>query len=63
LTVTTYSVILSSLALSTNALPFLASIPLLVPDQAHIGTAFGIWKGELSRYCASLLLTPVPSLQ
>ncbi|KAK7040120.1 hypothetical protein VNI00_009925 [Paramarasmius palmivorus] len=37
-------VLLSSLALSFNALPFIAAIPLLVPDQAHIGTAFGIWK-------------------
>lgn len=37
-------VILGSVALSFNALPFLASIPLLVPNQASIGTAFGIWK-------------------
>jgi len=37
-------VVLGSLALSFNALPFLASIPLLVPNQASIGTAFGIWK-------------------
>lgn len=37
-------VVLGSVALSFNALPFLASIPLLVPNQASIGTAFGIWK-------------------
>uniref|UniRef100_A0A0W0FWP8 Lysosomal dipeptide transporter MFSD1 n=1 Tax=Moniliophthora roreri TaxID=221103 RepID=A0A0W0FWP8_MONRR len=37
-------VLLSSVALSFNALPFIAAIPLLVSDQAHIGTAFGIWK-------------------
>ncbi|SPO22893.1 uncharacterized protein UTRI_01571 [Ustilago trichophora] len=37
-------VVLGSIALSFNALPFLASIPLLVPNQASIGTAFGIWK-------------------
>lgn len=37
-------VVLGSIALSFNALPFLASIPLLVPNQTSIGTAFGIWK-------------------
>ncbi|SNX82200.1 uncharacterized protein MEPE_00906 [Melanopsichium pennsylvanicum] len=37
-------VVLGSIALSFNALPFIASIPLLVPNQASIGTAFGIWK-------------------
>ncbi|KAJ9115453.1 hypothetical protein QFC22_005211 [Naganishia vaughanmartiniae] len=37
-------VILGSLALSSNAIPFIASIPLLLPSQACIGTAFGIWK-------------------
>ncbi|KIS70912.1 uncharacterized protein UMAG_00840 [Mycosarcoma maydis] len=37
-------VVLGSVALSFNALPFIASIPLLVPNQASIGTAFGIWK-------------------
>jgi len=36
--------VLSSVALAFNALPFIASIPLLVPNQATIGTAFGIWK-------------------
>jgi hypothetical protein len=25
-------------------IPFIASIPLLVPSQACIGTAFGVWK-------------------
>ncbi|KAK7040121.1 hypothetical protein VNI00_009926 [Paramarasmius palmivorus] len=37
-------IIISSVALSSNALPFLAAIPLLVRDRALIGTAFGIWK-------------------
>lgn len=37
-------VLLGSLALSSNAIPFIASIPLLVPSQGSIGTAFGIWK-------------------
>ncbi|GAA5820374.1 hypothetical protein JCM11251_005601 [Rhodosporidiobolus azoricus] len=36
--------ILGSFALAFNALPFIASIPLLVPNQANLGTAFGIWK-------------------
>ena len=35
--------ITSSVALSMNALPFLVSIPLLVPDQKLFGTAFGLW--------------------
>ncbi|KAN0066302.1 hypothetical protein ACQY0O_000396 [Thecaphora frezii] len=37
-------VILSSLALSLNAIPFIASIPLLVQSQSSVGTAFGIVK-------------------
>ncbi|GAC93927.1 hypothetical protein PHSY_001495 [Pseudozyma hubeiensis SY62] len=37
-------VVLGSIALSFNVLPFIASIPLLVPNQASIGTAFGVWK-------------------
>lgn len=37
-------IILGSLAFCSNALPFIASIPLLVPSQALIGTAFGVWK-------------------
>ena len=36
--------VLSGLALAFNALPFIASIPLLVPNQANLGLAFGIWK-------------------
>lgn len=38
-----FRTIFGSLALSFNALPFIASIPLLVPER-HLGTAFGIWK-------------------
>jgi hypothetical protein len=37
-------VLLGSFALSANAIPFIAAIPLLVPQQSSIGTAFGIWK-------------------
>lgn len=36
--------IISSLALAFNALPFIASIPLMVPSQLELGLAFGIWK-------------------
>ncbi|GAA5931703.1 hypothetical protein JCM3775_000018 [Rhodotorula graminis] len=36
--------ILGSLALATNVLPWISSIPLLVPNHAHLGTAFGIYK-------------------
>nr|AOR51678.1 MFS general substrate transporter [Phaffia rhodozyma] len=36
--------ILGSVALAFNSIPFIASIPLLVPSQASIGVAFGIWK-------------------
>ncbi|KAJ6625112.1 major facilitator superfamily domain-containing protein [Mycena sp. CBHHK59/15] len=36
--------ILGSVALSFNAIPFIAAIPLLAPSQAYLGTAFGIWK-------------------
>ncbi|KAJ7626070.1 major facilitator superfamily domain-containing protein [Roridomyces roridus] len=36
--------ILNSIALSFNAIPFIAAIPLLVPKQEYLGTAFGIWK-------------------
>lgn len=28
-----------------NAMPFICSIPLIVPDQTNIGLVFGIWKG------------------
>jgi len=36
--------ILGSLALATNVLPWIASVPILAPDQRHLGTAFGIFK-------------------
>ncbi|ESK92084.1 mfs transporter [Moniliophthora roreri MCA 2997] len=41
-------IMLASVALSANALPFLAAIPLLVRDKALIGTAFGIWKSFIN---------------
>ena len=36
--------ILASFASSMNALPFIASIPLMVPNQLELGLALGIWK-------------------
>ncbi|KAJ7337538.1 major facilitator superfamily domain-containing protein [Mycena albidolilacea] len=36
--------ILASVALSFNAIPFIAAIPLVAPSQAYLGTAFGVWK-------------------
>jgi hypothetical protein len=36
--------ILGSVALATNALPWSASIPLIVP-QKYLGSAYGIFKG------------------
>ncbi|KAF7293068.1 MFS transporter [Mycena indigotica] len=36
--------ILQSVALSFNAIPFIAAIPLLAPSQTYLGTAFGVWK-------------------
>ncbi|KAJ6565552.1 hypothetical protein DFH09DRAFT_1473669 [Mycena vulgaris] len=36
--------ILGSIALSFNAIPFIAAIPLLAPSRENLGTAFGIWK-------------------
>ncbi|BGO94151.1 hypothetical protein NBRC10512_003768 [Rhodotorula toruloides] len=47
--------ILGSLALATNVLPWIASIPLLVPDQARLGTAFGVYKSLNS--CGSVIVT------
>ncbi|KAF7548504.1 hypothetical protein G7Z17_g7008 [Cylindrodendrum hubeiense] len=36
--------IIASLGSAMNALPFLASIPLMVPNQTELGLVFGIWK-------------------
>lgn len=41
--------ILGSVALATNALPWSASIPLIVP-QAYLGTAFGVFKSVSKSY-------------
>ncbi|GAA5864570.1 hypothetical protein JCM8547_005584 [Rhodosporidiobolus lusitaniae] len=46
--------ILGSLALATNVLPWIASIPLLVPNQANLGTAFGIYKALNN--CGSVIM-------
>lgn len=37
-------IILGSFALSTYAIPFSASIPVIVGDPAYLGTAIGVWK-------------------
>ncbi|KAM6506628.1 hypothetical protein FSOLCH5_013601 [Fusarium solani] len=38
------AMIIASVASTMNALPFLASIPLMVPSQLELGLVFGIWK-------------------
>ena len=38
------SMVIASVASTMNALPFLASIPLMVPNQVELGLVFGIWK-------------------
>ncbi|KAH7311536.1 major facilitator superfamily domain-containing protein [Stachybotrys elegans] len=38
------SMVIASVAQTMNALPFLASIPLMVPSQVELGLVFGIWK-------------------
>ncbi|KAI8213466.1 major facilitator superfamily transporter [Colletotrichum sp. SAR 10_66] len=38
------SMVIASVASTMNALPFLASIPLIVPNQLELGLVFGIWK-------------------
>ncbi|WOO82110.1 Major facilitator superfamily domain-containing protein 1 [Vanrija pseudolonga] len=47
-------IIISSFALSTNAVTFLASIPVLVGNDRLIGTAFGVWKSFQN--CNTLIL-------
>lgn len=37
-------IIISSFALTTNVIVFIASIPILVGDDSLLGTAFGVWK-------------------
>ncbi|WVW87087.1 hypothetical protein I302_109144 [Kwoniella bestiolae CBS 10118] len=37
-------ILISSFALTTNAITFIASIPVLVGDDRLLGTAFGVWK-------------------
>lgn len=44
-------ILLSSFALSTNAITFIASIPVLVGNDALLGTAFGVWKAFVSVQC------------
>ncbi|ETS83876.1 hypothetical protein PFICI_05752 [Pestalotiopsis fici W106-1] len=38
------TMIIASLGSAFNAIPFLVSIPLMVPSQVELGLVFGIWK-------------------
>lgn len=38
------AMVIASVGSTMNALPFLASIPLMVPNQIELGLVFGIWK-------------------
>lgn len=38
------AMVIASLASAMNALPFIASIPLMVPNQLELGLVFGVWK-------------------
>ncbi|KAH8898638.1 MFS general substrate transporter [Thozetella sp. PMI_491] len=38
------AMVVASVGSTLNALPFLASIPLIVPSQVQLGLVFGIWK-------------------
>lgn len=42
-------ILISSFALSSNALTFIAAIPVLVGDDSLLGTAFGVWKSFVGR--------------
>jgi hypothetical protein len=37
-------VIIGSVANAFNIVPFVASIPIVVGNDAYLGTAYGIWK-------------------
>jgi hypothetical protein len=37
-------ILLASFALSSNAITFLCAIPVLVGNDAMLGTAMGVWK-------------------
>ncbi|KZV66987.1 MFS general substrate transporter [Peniophora sp. CONT] len=47
-------VLLGSFALAFNALPWAAIMPLIVADQANLGTAFGIYKALNN--CGSVIM-------
>ncbi|GAA5915230.1 hypothetical protein JCM6882_003377 [Rhodosporidiobolus microsporus] len=49
--------IIASLALAFNALPFIASIPLMVPEQTELGLALGLWKAFNN--CSSVIVDMV----
>lgn len=49
--------VIASLGSAFNALPFLVSIPLLVPDQLELGFALGLWKNFNN--CSSVIVDMV----
>ncbi|CAG9975835.1 unnamed protein product [Clonostachys byssicola] len=48
------AMVIASFASAMNALPFIASIPLMVPNQTELGLVFGIWKAFNN--CASVIV-------
>ena len=50
----TLQVLIGSFALAFNALPWAAIMPLLVADQANLGTAFGVYKALNN--CGSVIM-------
>ncbi|WVR03906.1 hypothetical protein IAU60_000905 [Kwoniella sp. DSM 27419] len=47
-------IVLSSIALGTNVMPFIATIPVLVPNEDLMGTAYGIWSSFIA--CNNIIL-------
>lgn len=47
-------ILISSFALSTNAITFIASIPVIVGDDRLLGTAYGVWKAFVSHRVIAL---------
>ena len=41
-------ILLGSLALSSFEIPFVATIPLLLPSLTHVATAYGVWEAYTS---------------
>jgi hypothetical protein len=55
-------VLISSFAYVTNLIPFMATIPILLPNNELVGTGFGVWQSFVSattRNLSPTLLTRV----